>query len=279
MSMDTLLPTQPSSYKTLIKNSLRLYRVSFSKVIFLSCLLSLVVFIPRILAEIIGQDIFLTIPLLSIERLWILLIDLASIIFFVGIIWRMYGVIRGFHEPLIEDLKVGVKKVFFVFIASFIESAIVVSIIILIYSLFGILHEHNLLFNTNLIGMIFTTLAFLGQIILIFYVYTLFVFLIPVITIENKGIIGAIERSVYLVWNHWWRVFSVQFTPWFCFLIFLFILRDIFHINVHIFFFHHTVAPFVTLFQFIIFAIFIPWVAATLLVQLKDLELRKKLTT
>ena len=102
----------------------------------------------------------------------------------------------------------------------------------------------------------------------------------PLIAIENKGIVAALERSMRLAWNHWLRIFLMQMTPWFCYLIFLSILKFIFRINVHIYFTNTLVHPLWTsVLQMIIFALFIPWVAAILLVQLKDLELRKHIVT
>ena len=61
--MDTILPSQPSTYRQLIKHSFLLYRASFSKVIFLCCLFSVTVFIPRLLSDAIGQDIFLNLKI------------------------------------------------------------------------------------------------------------------------------------------------------------------------------------------------------------------------
>ena len=81
-----------------------------------------------------------------------------------------------------------------------------------------------------------------------------------------------------LVWNHWWRVFSVQATPWLCYLFLLFSLKYVLGINIHIYLLGQTShSVLISLLHLLIFAIFIPWVAAILVVQLKDLELRKSL--
>jgi hypothetical protein len=170
--------------------------------------------------------------------------------------------------------------VLYVFIASLIEIAIVFVVISSIYGLVIILNQYQLIFTQSTAGMIATTVTFIIQIMLIVYIYTLFVFLIPLIAIENRGVLGSLERSVYFVWNHWWRVFSVQFTPWISYLILLFIIRFILRIDIHIYFMEQTPHSFAaTLLHLIIFALFIPWVAAILLAQLNDLELRKKMPT
>jgi len=277
--METLLPTHPNSYKELIKNSFNLYRASFFRIIIISLMLAFIAFIPRFFSDVIGQDLFLNLPPLSPYRLWLVPVHLASIIFFIGIIWRMHCVILGSHEPLLEDLTVGLKKVLYVLMAATIQIAFVIAVIIASYGLLVILGQHHIIFHHHFFGMLSTIVILLAQIILIFYVYTLFAFLIPIITIENKGLLGALERSAYLVWNHWWRVFSVQFTPWLAYIILLFVIRLVFGISLHIYFIEHSSHTFGSTFlHLILFAIFIPWVAAIMLTQLKDLELRKKIT-
>lgn len=277
--METLLSTQPSSYKEMIKASLRLYRASFAKVIFISFPLSLIIFIPRLISDVIGQDLFLNLPALSPYRLWLVPIHLISIIFFIGIIWRMNCVIRGMHEPLIEDFSIGLRKVIYVLIATLIQSTIVFAVAIALFGLLFVLKQYFLVFHYDLFSMLLTCTLLLAQIILIIYVYTLFIFLVPIIAVENKGIFISLERSASLVWNHWWRVFSVQFTPWLAYLFLLFILRFTLGLDIHIYFLQpspYTLGA--TFLHLIIFAIFIPWVAAIMLIQLKDLELRKNLT-
>lgn len=276
--MDTLLPTQPSTYKELIKKSLTLYRASFSRIIILSFFLTIVIFIPRILSDVIGQEIFSNVPPLSPHRLWLLAVNLVGITFFIGILWRMHCVIRGFHEPLIEDLTVGIKKVIYVVVATLFESAILFALAMIMYGLEIILNQHHLLFHHQLMMTALIMLIFVLQFFLLVYVSTLFIFFIPIIAIENKGVIGSFEHSVLLVWNHWWRVLSLQISPWICYLILLFVIRSVFGIDIHLYFFKYTTHSIIaTLLHFIIFVFFMPWVAATLLVQLKDLELRKKI--
>jgi hypothetical protein len=277
--METLLPSQPESYKQLIRRSFLLYRKSFSKIILLSFLLSVVVFIPRLLSNIIGQDIFANISPFSPHRLWLVVIDLVSLTCFIGILWHMHCVVVRLHEPLVEDFLVGIKKVIYVFIAAIIQSTIVFAVVMLIYGIQILLHEHHLLFGKNLLGILFTVFVFFSQLAIIVYVSTLFCFFIPIIAIENKGIITSLERSVSLVWNHWWRTFSVQLTPWFSYLILLLIIKYVFRLNIHIYFMEYdSHSNWITCLYIILFTLFIPWAASLMIIQLKDLELRKKLT-
>ncbi|VVC76899.1 hypothetical protein AQUSIP_22260 [Aquicella siphonis] len=276
--MDTLLPSKPGSYRKIIKTSIKLYRASFTRIILLSLLLSLTMFIPRILTIFIGEDWLFNLPPLSPHRLWILAVDLVVLTFFVGIIWRMHCVIRDKHEPLIEDISVGLKKLLYVVFATLIESAIVFSVMLTMVGIQLVLVKYQVLFYNHLLGGMITLAIFSIQLLLITYISMLFIFLVPLIAIENRGVLGSLERSARLVWNHWWRVFSVQITPWLCYLALLIIIKYVLRINIHIYFVEpSTNTIWTTLIHLIVFALYIPWFAATLLVQLKDLELRKHL--
>lgn len=274
--MKGILPSHPENYRQLIRRSLKLYNASFNHVFFLALFLGICIFIPRLISDIVGKDIFIDLPLFSPFKLFLFLIGLLSLIFFIAIVWRMHCVNRGYHEPLAEDFTVGLKKVLYVFVASLLQCLILVAVSIGILAFEAMLQQYHLLFPQNLLGFILIFGIFFGQFFLILYISTLFVFLIPLIAIENQSILASLERSIYLVWDHWWRVFSVQMTPWLCYLIFFIILRFILNIDIHIYFVgisSHLL--WTTLLQFLIFILFIPWVAALLLVQLKDLELRK----
>jgi hypothetical protein len=279
--METLLPSQPGTYWQLIKASFHLYRVSFSRIILLSFFLAVTVFIPRLLSDFIGQDIFGNLAPFSYERLWLLVIYLAAIMFFIGMIWRMHCVIIGVHERLLEDFGIALKKVLTVLLAYVIEAAIVFAVSMILFGIHILLHQHHLLFYGHPLGLLLTGFIFIGQFILILYVSALFLFLIPIVAIENKGLFSALERSVLLVWNHWWRVFSVQFTPWLVYLALLLVIKYGFKIDVHIFFVEigKTYSIWTSLLHLVIFALYIPWFTATLLVQLKDLELRKHISS
>lgn len=278
--MDAILPSQPSSYKQIIKSSFRLYGLSISHCILLSLALSIMIFIPRFIFVIIGEDLFRGMPIFSMQRLWIIAINLFCLTFFIGIIWRMNCVLLGKHEPIIEDIGVGIKKLIYVVLAVIIQSSIVLAVYMIGMSVQLLLSKHHLLLSGDLYGTIIAFVYFTGQFILILYISTLFIFLMPLIAVENKGVIGALIRSISLVWNHWWRVFSVQITPWIIYTLILLVIRYALNIDIHIYFsevVEKSLWP--AIMHAIIFAIYIPLSAATLLVQLKDLELRKKIMT
>lgn len=275
--MESILPSQPESYKPLIWRSLLLYRRGFSKVVLFSFLLAITTFIPRIMSDVIGQDLFTTLEPLSPYRLWLIVVDIAALIFFVALLWHMHCVMRNKHEPFIEDFTVGAKKSLYVFIAAIIQSAIVFAFSLIVYGLLFLLHHFQVLFINSLPGIIFTTAIFFGQFLLLMYVSTLFIFMIPLIAIENKGIFQAIETSVLLGWNHWWRIFSTQLTPWIFYIVLLIIVKYAFGVDIHIYFTKKVnFNIWATTLNIGLFTLFAPWVAALLVTQLKDLELRKK---
>lgn len=165
------------------------------------------------------------------------------------------------------------------FIAAIVESAIVFAVTVLMFYIQLLLYQHQLLFYQNLLGLLLTIAIFIIQFLVILYLSVMFIFFIPLIATENKGIFSSLQKSISLAWNHWWRVFSVQITPWLCYVILLIIIKYALNIDIHIYFIETTAPSLKTsLLHIVIFALYIPWVAALLLVQLKDLELRKRIS-
>jgi hypothetical protein len=269
------LSTQPANYLQLIKRSFRLYRAGFKQAIIFSFMLSLVLFSPRLVSFLIGQDIYLDISLFNPERLWLLLADLVSLVLFIAIFWHYFCVARGKHESLAEDFSKGFKKVLRVFVAGIVQAVIVLGMIMLVFALQYLLFNYKLLFANNLASLIFSVCFFAGTSFITFYVSALFIFQVPLIVIENRGIFSALERSALLVWNHWLRTVSVQITPWFCYIIFLILVEHIVGLKFHFYFVRQeSVSITASVIQIIVFTLLIPWVATLLLVQMKDLEIR-----
>jgi hypothetical protein len=277
--MDSILPSKPETYRKLLKRSIVLYRLSFKKIALFAFLLSLCVFIPRLISDTVGQDIFAGLTPLSPQQIWLFAINFAGLLFFIAIIWHMHCVIIDKHEPLSEDFRVALNKVINALLASIIQSAIIFAVAALVYGVQLLLLQYHHWLASSSLGMVIITLALLGNFFLLLYVSTLFIFLVPLIAIENKGIIASLERTVFLVWNHWFRAFSLQVTPWICLILALMFMKHLLGLNIHIYFAERISHPlWTTLLQLILFALFVPWVAATLLVQLKDLELRKHIS-
>lgn len=274
----TLLPTTPESYSQLLKRSIVLYRASFYRVFLVSLLLGVVVFIPRFMSLAIGEDLYADQATFSFSRLWLLLVNLASLTVFIALIFRIYCVVRNVHEPFVQDLSTGLRRLLNVFFATIIESIFILAAIFTVILLQFVMIRYMTLDPNNSFQAFLMGLLLLGQALLIIYVTTLFIFIIPIIAVENKHILYAISRSVSLVWNHWWRVFSLQMTPWLFFSAILFLLKFL-HVDLNIYFFYdeaNTLSG--TLVNLLFFALLAPWAANLLLIQLKDLENRKALS-
>lgn len=273
--METLAPARTNGYAKLIAISYKLYKKSLAQVFLLSLLLSFVVFIPRFTVILTKYDI--------LQRGWnwftlvLFAIQFIAIFLFIGIIWHVYCIFHGKKDRLAKDFNVGVHKVISVAVAGIIQNLAIIGVSLLVFAFQVYLASQQLLFNNNLLNMIFTIAVFSLSMFLILYLVTLFAFLIPLIAIENKNVFAALNKSISLGWNHWWRIFSVQLTPWIIYAFVLAIIRYAFHIDFHIYF----VSPAsdsigISIAHMLIFAIFIPFIATTMVVQLNDLEQRVK---
>ena len=108
----------PESIHILLWRSFKVYRASFFHVFFLSLLLSIIAFIPRLLSTLVGQDVFLGLPTFSPQRLWLLMITLGTLIFFTALLWRIRCVITDTHESIMDDMKISLRKIPFIFVAA-----------------------------------------------------------------------------------------------------------------------------------------------------------------
>lgn len=276
--METLLPRKPMAYRPLLHRSLLLYQASFTQVILLALLFSLTIFLPRIMLTL-TQKIITGWPLLSLYQLWLVVINLVGLVFFVAILWRMHCVLRDYHEPLAEDLWMGVKKVVMVFLAVLLQAFIIfVFSFVLVFTQI-LLFEYKPFLMEGFNGIIIAFIFLLVEFFLLLYIMSLLWFIVPLIATENKSIFKALEKSIQLAWNHWWRVFSIQLTPWLLYLAVLLVFRYVFFIDIHIYFLNGVMPSiWAVLIQLIIFMLFIPWIAALSLVQMRDLELRNHAT-
>lgn len=278
--MQTLMPEQPLSYKAIIKKSFTIYKKSFLRVLPLAIVLTLTAFIPRILSAYFNIDLLNKIEIFSLEQLWLLPVNIVAIIFFVGILWRIHCVMINRHEPFIEDLVIGLKKLLLVIIANLFEVCTFLAITISFFMLQLVFMNHGILFGDSYLSLIFTACVFTLQFFLTLYLLTLFIFLLPIIAVENKGILSALKRSIQAAWNHFFRIIFLQATPWITYLFFLIFIKNTFKIDVHIYLTNS--GPDATLpiiFNMIAFTAFLPWAACILLLQLHDLELRNHLIT
>lgn len=277
--METLLPAQPESYQRLLNRSLHIYKWAFPKIFLFSLLLAVVAFIPRLVSASMGTDIFLAIPFFDIRRLSLILIDLLSIILFLAILWRVNSIASGFYDSTKEDFQLAFKKIPAVFIAVILQMAIVITLGLALAGIGYFINKNLFLFAPSFKLTFFTAGIFVIQLIISVYLFVLFYFYSPLITIENKGIVSSLQKSARLVYGHWWRTVKLQFTPWATYLFILIVIKYGLNIPVHIYFVELGPQSFgAILLQILLLALLIPWIAAVLLVQLRDLELRRHAT-
>ncbi len=255
--------------------SLVLYFKALIHVFLFALVLSIIAFTPRITATLTGYDAFFDPSPFEPEKLIFLLIDIGSLILFTAMLWRIKCLIVKRHETVLEDFKTALKKTPFILVAVIIQALVFVLVNSMSLGLYLLAGE-----NTSLPALSYWIIGstFILQFVAITYIYFLFYFYLALILTEDKNAFTALKKSAVLVWGNWWRTCIVQILPWICYFIVLVIIRQTFKINTYIYFFEPPPANptfYSVLLQILLFAFFLPWPAATMLVQLRDLELRK----
>lgn len=273
--MKFALSTYPETIPHVIAQSFRLYRLVFVRVFVLSFILSTLAFIPRLTSIFIGHPLFVDTNLFSVQRLWLFLVELACLTVLTGVLWRIRCVLTDAHESMLTDIKVALKKLPYAFVAALIQFVLVVCVLLLfvLFTLHYVVY-HQALLTPDLKNAFISGFLLIVQFILVSYVYFSLCFYLPIILVENKGIFSSLSESMYLVWRNWWRTMVVQLTPWVLYLVFLGFFRSVTHLQFN-YQYGLVVNLLVAAVYIILFAAFIPWPAATLMVQLRDLEIRK----
>ncbi|MBV8801536.1 MAG: hypothetical protein JO131_00970, partial [Gammaproteobacteria bacterium] len=266
----------------LVKRSLHLYFKGLPRVFFFSLILSIIIFSPRLSALMTGQKIDIYF-LQGNARLWLIpILELCVLFIFTAMLWRMRCVLYQENESILSDMRIALRKLPNIVVVAIIQG-IIISFLITSSLIFGF-YTQTMSVSSDAIhlqGPPFFTAIFLAfNAWLAVYIYNLLIFYLPLILTENKGILTSIEKSILLVWRNWWRTFIFLLIPWFSYIVILLFIRNIFHLALNIYFVTPLFEPswFATILHIFLFAIFIPWVAAALLIQLRDLELRKKVT-
>ncbi|MES2218937.1 MAG: hypothetical protein V4501_11065 [Pseudomonadota bacterium] len=271
--------TGPETTKQLLDRSLHLYKTAFHKIFPIALALAILAFTPRMLALVYGAKLHHF--SLSINQLAQLLLDLLSMIFFTAMLWDMRCVMTNDQENLIKDFKKSLKKIPLIIGASVVETAILLISTLTLFTMYFIfirLFTHHFVIPADRFKVFLLTLPMIFQVLFNVFIFILLLFYLPIIVAENKGIFIALLRSAKLVWGNVWRVLKLQLTPWFIYSLWLIFFKNVFGLKIHIYFFAlNNLSWSAVIVHLLIFALFVPWSAATLLVQLHDLELRKKL--
>jgi hypothetical protein len=267
----------PENLKQLLKRSFWLYKTSFLKTLIFAFVLALITFTPRMLTLVLHKDIFFGLSLFHPLRLVLVVVDILGLIVFATLLERIRSVMDRTQETVGEDLGFSLKKIPLIFCASLVQTVIFTLMTFAIIGFYYFLHTQHLLVTTNLLKIFLITLPMVFQLFFNIYIFVLFIFYLPLIITENKGIFTSLGKSARLVWKNWWRTLKTQISPWVIYFITLILIRYALKINIHIYFLGQDELSWrVTIIQIILFTVFISWSAATLMVQLRDLERRKK---
>jgi hypothetical protein len=277
MKMVFVPASQPENTMQLLDRSLTLYKLAFHKIFLVALVLSLVAFTPRIMALIYGTELLKF--SMWYHQLAQFLIEILCTIFFTAMLWDMRCVMGDDRESLFQDFKTSLQKIPLLIGASIIETLIFLSTALTLFAVYAFtLHFSNFDVPTTKLGIFLFILPILGQIVFNALIFILLILYLPIIVTENNGIFAALLRSAKFVWPNLWRVIKLQLSPWLIYSAWLLIFKIMFGLKIHIYFFPlNNLTWSATIVHFLIFAFFVPWSAATLLVQLYDLELRRRL--
>lgn len=272
-SMLMTLATSPQSNSRLLLRGLKLYAASIKQVIGLALLFSFIVYIPQVIAIYSGLNVFGLARSLAFYNLFFFIVNFCALFVFTAMLWRMNCVMLNQHESILDDFIVASKKILLIAGASII-SMLLISFLVYI---FVMLPAQNIVQAPSTVainlGLIFLVLGFFISI----YIIYLLIFYLPLILTENKGIMAALKKSFRLVRGHWWKVFLLLVTPYVVYWIFLWILQGVLHIDMSMnVAWNNAHKALWVMFNVLFFALFVPFEGALLLLQLRDLEIRKQ---
>jgi hypothetical protein len=274
------LSNQPESYRELLARSFNLYRYALRQVLMLGLLLSAVIFMPRLIADVKGEDLSALVePQTAYNIIASVLLYITGIGLMAAIFWHVYCVAKRRKDSFSKDFQVALSKLFYIIIAAIVLFIIGSSLSFINYYIGSLLQQTGLFYQPDIWPTLLLLTIIALQMAGSLYISTLFYFYLPLIVTENDKPIFSLVDSAKLVWGNVWRVISLQLTPWIVYLLTIIIIKLVFKVNFHIYVFQNDGAStlYESIFHLIIFALFIPWFIATGIAQLHDLELRKKL--
>lgn len=272
--MKVTLATTPQSNFRLLIRGLKLYVASFKHVFGLALLFSTIVFIPEYIAIAKGVSLLALPQLFQFYNIFFFLVDMMALFVFVALLWRIRCVITNQHESILDDFKVASKNIFLI-----LGAAIIFALIISLFVLFLITLPAMSFLNTPTQSSVTVALGFIFlYFCIVAYIFYTLVFSIPLILTEDKGVLTAFEKSYLLVWGNWWRVFLVLTTPLFIYYMVLYIIQHVFFVNLSIPYGedYHYQDLLVLIINVVWVAFVVPFFGSLLLLQLRDLELRKQ---
>lgn len=268
---------RPESYSELVSRSWKLYWEVLPSTILLAFFVSVIIFIPRLICVAVGQNVFLGVARAGEVSVLYIAMYISILWFLAAVIWCINCIERNQHQNFIVDIKMAGRRILYVLGAAFcifVIGALVGLTIYLLHRMFWLLNLYS--YGGYVTLSLLTFLMFL-QVSISLSIILLFYFYFPLIVIERDTILPALKQSAHLVWKKMGMTLRAQATPWLLYLTTLIIIKVVFHVDIHLYFMPvNPVANFYpTLLHIVILALFIPWGCSMMLVQLRDLELRK----
>lgn len=268
------LATTPQSNSRLFMRGLKLYFASFKHVIGLALLFSMIAFIPQFIAITQGLSLLELARLFSFYNLFFFIVDVVAVFVFITILWRTRCVVMNKHEGILDDFKIASKKILLIIGVGLIYMLILGLFVFLLITLpsLSFLNKPSLV-SIN-IALVLACLCFC----MIVYIFYTLLFSLPLILTEDKGVIAALKKSYSLVWGNWWKVVLLLIIPTLAYFITLCIIQRIFSIDLTIRYAeaYNYRDLLILIMNVILVALFVPLQGALLLLQLRDLELRKQ---
>jgi hypothetical protein len=260
--------TIPETLSQVIGRAWSLYLSTFVKVFLLALTIAVITFIPKAILLYVEAN---WISLTHFQfKLIVLVVEIIDLSLFTAILWRLQCVTTNKREKLRDDLLTAIKKVPLVIVAALLQD------LLLLLVAATALHSMNPMHRDAVSILISAMPIILGSFLYV-AIFFYFFFYLPLILTENNNPVRALWHSTQLVWENWWRVYWTQLTPWLIYFICTLACKMLLsYITPYL---PMEVMIFITLIVEIgLIAVFIPWFAATMLVQLRDLELRKKIS-
>ncbi len=225
---------------------------------------------------------------ISNKSLWIICISFILILYilYAAIFHRINSIIYDKHDSLFSALGVGIKKVFFLLIATFITLTIL-AMIVLFISLPFIIIFHLISNNLPQVWPLpqlvlkprIQIFALITVVVAYAYAAVLLLFYFPLIIVDNLGPFTAFSKSCYLVFGNWWRTAIIIGIMYFIIPLFLYIIQW--------FLAYHLDAPYLSALhqwmlsifsQNLISIFYVPLFVSAVLVVMHDLKIRKGIT-
>lgn len=241
--------TQPLSTGKLLDNTMQLYRSSFTKSLPFVIIIALLTSMPNPwMAHSLGaddqlvQDPFALLKGVNIAASFIIV--LVNLVLYIAVIHVIAAVMNNSYQNIASSLIIGLRKFIPILIASIVYVIALVSGTLLLI-IPGVILSMSL------------------------------IFFMPLMVVDNQGIIESLTSSHRLVWGEWWRTSTVLTIPvlFYCIFLILMLILSLSLSSVE------EVLSGTSLFSatgnILLNILLLPFFLSIVLVQLNDLKLRK----